>query len=114
MSIIICYVSGRLDGHQEVAIKMFTNQSYFEKEIAGYRTANAMHDPNIESKGIPKIYDSGHIFGKYPVIVMSLFDETLLDRWFKQNKSFNAYSILEVFLQLVCSRHKSIVFHTKM
>lgn len=71
------------------------------REISAYKALRAIESDAVEQFGIPKIYYVGNIFGKRPIIVMTLFDECLDSRWKNQNKKFNMYTTLQVFLQSV-------------
>lgn len=99
------HVSALFDG-EVVAVKISWNDDFIKHETDVYRTLNAFNDPKIENSGIPRAYYSGPIFANYTGIVMTLFDETLEDRYSAQNGTFNAYSTLQIFKQSVYKIHK--------
>ncbi|XP_031631368.1 uncharacterized protein LOC116345816 [Contarinia nasturtii] len=85
----------------EVAVKFFTRRENMDNEVSSYKALNAIDNEDIEKYGIPRIYYVGKMFGTSPVIVMTLFDESLFRRWKKQNMYIRTYSNLQVFLQSV-------------
>lgn len=72
------------------------------QEIAAYQALLAIQNDEVEEIGIPQVYYVGKIFGRVPIIVMTLFDECLDARWIAQGKKFTKYTTLQVFLQSVC------------
>lgn len=98
--IFSAYISGKLNGKTEVAVKITWDKEYSlrEKKILGILDAE---NPSIEAFGIPRIYYAGPIFQVYDAIVMTLFDGDLESRWKKQNEHMNDLSILMIFKRSV-------------
>lgn len=76
------------------------------QELKILEALNAFKDPNIEQHDIPKIYYHGKVLGEYDAIAMSLFDETLEDRYLAQNQNLSDLSILVIFRQAVIYRFR--------
>lgn len=75
------------------------------RELGVFEALNAMRDPNIEQHDIPRIHFHGKILNdKFDAIAMSLFDETLQDRYIVQNKNLSDLSILMIFKRAVNNR----------
>lgn len=99
---VVC--KGTYDGSIPVAIKILVNEVSYKTEMAIYE---ALHDNDPESHGIPKVYYHGNVFGvsSYKAIAMSLFDETVQQRY--KNKTtdistpFSDFSVLLIFKQAV-------------
>ncbi|XP_031639238.1 probable casein kinase I homolog ECU03_0910, partial [Contarinia nasturtii] len=100
MTIYMFPMSAIYDG-EVVAIKFFIDESIMRREQSVYLALNATRNPKIEEKGIPNLYANGEMFRCDPYIAMTLFEESLHSRWEFQNKTFEIYSTLYVFLQSV-------------
>lgn len=66
-----------------------------------FQALNATNDLDIEKKGIARVFYAGPILQKYNAIVMSLFEETLEDRYELQNEHISDLSILLIFKRTV-------------
>lgn len=85
-----------------VAVKIIWDKESMDHEMAIFLALNATNDPEIESHRVPKIFYSGNVLGKYNAIAMTLFDETLEDRYKRQNKQpFAIFTVLLIFKQAV-------------
>lgn len=62
---------------------------------------NATIDENIEKRGIPRVFYHGKILERHHAIVMTLFEETLYDRFKLQNKKISELSTLLIFKRAV-------------
>lgn len=78
-----------------------------------FEALNATRDPNIEQHDIPRVYYHGKFLNNYNAIAMTLFDETLHDRYLAQNKSLSDLSILMIFKQAVNNNFKYQMFYMK-
>lgn len=65
----------------EVAIKIFSKQKSFDREMEILKVLNATDDPKIERLGIPRIFYHGEFCGDHFAIAMTLFDGTLSGRY---------------------------------
>lgn len=93
---VVC--KGTYDGIP-VAIKISSHDVLHKDEMEIYE---ALHDDDPESHGIPKVYYHGQVFRvSYKAIAMSLFDETVEQRYAKQSTAFSDFSVLQIFKQAV-------------
>lgn len=77
---------------------------FMRDEMAIYNALNAKKDLNIESHRIPRVYYDGTVLGNYTGIAMTLFQETLNDRYLtymRQKRHMSNISILAIFKQAV-------------
>lgn len=51
-----CYFCAGVYHNHKVAVKLILDNSFFTHELKIYEAFNAIDDPNIEKKGIPKVY----------------------------------------------------------
>lgn len=66
-----------------------------------FQALNATNDLDIEKKGIARVFYYGPFLTNYHAIVMSLFEETLEDRYKLQNQHISDLSILLIFKRTV-------------
>lgn len=79
------------------------NEKRYAREIEAYTALNATDDPEIEKRGIPRIYYHGKLFSERHAIAMTLFEETLYHRFKFQHKNISELSILLIFKRAVCA-----------
>lgn len=84
-----------------VAVQIMWNKKRYNKEMKAYIALNATLDEDIEKKGIPRIFWNGS-FKRHHAIAMTLFEETLYNRFKLQNKKISELSILLIFKRAVC------------
>lgn len=84
-----------------VAIKITDHEGSYSNEMHVLYVLNGIENSNIEVHGIPRVFFSGTFMNCYFVIGMTLFDETLDDRWKKQKKNISELSILLIFRRAV-------------
>lgn len=92
-----------------VAVQIMWSKKRYNKEMRAYTALNATLDENIEKKGIPKIFWNGRIFRHYG-IAMTLFEETLYNRFKLQNKKISELSTLLIFKRAVCINYMKLIF----
>lgn len=86
-----------------VAVKIMWDQKSLEDEMKIFLALNATNDPKIERHRVPRIFYFGNVLGNYGAIAMTLFDETLEDRYKRQNEQpFDVFTVLVIFKQAVC------------
>lgn len=85
-----------------VAIKITSFYRSFIDEMNVYEALNGK-DADAESYGIPKVYYHGNVFrvSTYNAIAMSLFEETVEQRYTNNPTPFSDFSILVIFKQAV-------------
>lgn len=86
----------------EVAVKITTDHSRYDREIRVYEALNATKDLDIEKMGIPRIFYNGALLIKYRFIAMTLFDGTLDDLYMEKGNISPDLTILMIFKQTVC------------
>lgn len=88
-----------------MAVKFIMSDKAFDREMEMYKALNAIDDPNIETKGIPKIYSYGSFEsqtnGKISFIAMTLFDGTLEARIKQQKRNISDLSLSLIFRRSV-------------
>lgn len=91
--------------NENVAVKFILTDSAFDRELEMYKALNATDDPNIEEKGIPRVfcYGSFESWAKEQVhfIAMTLFDGTLEARFKQQEKNISDLSLSLIFRRSV-------------
>lgn len=92
---------GTYDG-DDVAVKIIWSKESMENELKVFTALNATKDPKIENYGIPRVYYHGDIFGTHNAIVMTLFTETLYDRYTDKVKHLSNLDLLRYFKRAVC------------
>lgn len=71
------------------------------EEIEIYCALGALDDANIEQNGVPRVYYYGRVLSKYYAIAMTLFDETLEDRYQYEGEHLSNLTVLLIFKRLV-------------
>lgn len=85
-----------------VPIKITWDKKAADQEMRIFKALNAVENPKIENYGIPNVYYYGPINGGYHAIAMTLFDESVEDRYAVQNEQFSDLSILLILKRAVC------------
>lgn len=88
-----------------VAIKMTWDKQASDREMRIFEALNAIENPNIENYGIPNAYYHGPIVGGYYAMAMTLFDESIEDRYAEQDEQFSDLSILLILKRAVCVKY---------
>lgn len=84
-------------------MKIFWDSKSYDDELRIFKALNATEYPNIEDIGIARVFYYGKVLGgDYNAIAMTLFEETLENRFKIQAKHFSDLSILMIFVQTVC------------
>ncbi|XP_031639386.1 casein kinase I-like [Contarinia nasturtii] len=93
---------GIYNDKHDVAIKIFWDKRSMDEEVIVYQALNAMDDPQIEDRKIPRVYYYGQFLVDYFAIAMTLFDGSLSDFYGKRHKThISDNDILYIFLQTV-------------
>lgn len=71
-----------------------------------FRKLRAINNTDIESEGIPRVYFHSNFLNGYFAFGMTLFSETLEDRW-KKAESISELRILLIFKRAVSNEHVS-------
>lgn len=82
-------------------MKIVCDEDSMHDEVAIYQALGALDDNKIEEKGVPRVYYRGPVLSNYYAIVMTLFDETLEDRYQYENEKLSNLNILLIFKRLV-------------
>lgn len=97
---ISCWIPGTYN-NQNVAIKIGWMNHIIDQEIEVYNVLNATEDPEIEQKGIAKIFYHGPILEGYTCIAMTLFGGTVEDYLSPPRWTISDWSIAVIFKRAV-------------